>query len=176
MQIAIGGVPGAGKSTAARLVAEKLGYDFYSMGKIRRKLAKERGLTIDEFNSLPEDTDTMVDEEQKKLGKEGDNFVNEGRLAFYFMPRSVKIYFHCDVNVAASRIFSDQRSSERSYATIAEVALDLQKRMQNDGERYSRHYGINCYDPSKFDFVIDTTSKGIEEVVEEVLRIVKAKK
>lgn len=176
MQITIGGVPGAGKSTAAKLVAEKLGYDFYSMGKIRRELAEERGLTIDEFNSLPENTDAVVDERQKTLGREGDNFVNEGRLAFYFMPNSVKIYFHCDINIAASRIFKEPRSSERVYADIAGVVLDLQKRMQSDRERYSGHYNIDCYNPAHFDYVIDTTNLAIDETLEKVLEIVKKKR
>lgn len=176
MQITIGGVPGAGKSTVGKIIAEKLGYNFYSIGRLRRELAEKRGLTIDQFNSLPENTDEAVDEIQKKLGREGDNFVNEGRLAFYFMPNSLKLYFYCDMNVAASRIFNDQRSTERSYATIEEVVLDLQARMKNDTERYARHYGVNCYDPSKFDYIIDTTNKSIEDVVNEVLEIIKARK
>lgn len=173
MQITIGGVPGAGKSTAARLIAEKLGYDFYSMGKIRRKIAEERGLTIDQFNSLPENTDEMVDEYQRKLGKTGDNFVNEGRLSFYFMPQSVKIYFDCELNVAASRIFKDQRSSERAYAAIEEVVDDLKKRMDNDRQRYGKYYNIDCYNPKNFDYVIDTTRLTLDEVVDKVLEIVK---
>jgi len=172
MQITIGGVPGSGKSTVAKIVAQKLGYEFYSIGAIRRKLATERGLTIDEFNSLPEDTDSMVDEYQKKLGREGDCFVNEGRLAFYFMPNSIKIYFHCELRVAAERIFNDQRSSERKYNSIDEVCNDLLQRMESDKQRF-RRYGVNCYDPSHFDYVIDTTNMSIEEVVETVMEICK---
>ncbi|HII15831.1 MAG TPA: AAA family ATPase, partial [Nanoarchaeota archaeon] len=42
MQITIGGVPGAGKSTVAKLIAEKLGYKSYSMGAIRREIAGSR--------------------------------------------------------------------------------------------------------------------------------------
>ncbi|HII14806.1 MAG TPA: AAA family ATPase [Nanoarchaeota archaeon] len=176
MQITIGGVLGAGKSTVAKLIAEKLGYKSYSMGAIRREIAGSRRLTIDEFNSLPENTDEVVDEYQKKLGKVGDNFVNEGRLAFYFMPESMKIYLHCDVEVAAARIFRDQRRSEQEYSLIAEVAMSIQKRMKSDRERYSQHYGVDCYDTSQFDRVIDTTNKTAHEVAEEILSIVEAQK
>ncbi|MFH1065964.1 MAG: (d)CMP kinase [Nanoarchaeota archaeon] len=171
MKITIGGVPGAGKSTVAKLVADKLGYDFYSIGAIRRKLAEEKGLTIHEFNSLPEDTDSMVDEYQRQLGKEGDNFVNEGRLAFHFVPDSVKIYFMCHEQVAAQRIMTDSRSSEGTYSSIDDAVEGVRKRMQSDRERYAKHYNIDCYEPKHFSHVIDTTNLTIDRAVEEVLKI-----
>ncbi|MBU2638438.1 MAG: (d)CMP kinase [Nanoarchaeota archaeon] len=176
MQITIGGVPGAGKSTVARLVAEKLGYKFYSMGAIRREIAESRGLTIDEFNSLPENTDEVVDEYQKELGKIGDNFVNEGRLAFHFMPESVKIYFRCEAEVSAERIFNDPRSSERKYSSKEDVLADVRERMQNDTERYSKHYGVDCYNHGHFNHVIDTSRLSIPEVVEKVISIIDSKR
>lgn len=175
MQITIGGVPGAGKSTVAKLIAEKLGYKAYSMGDLRRKLAEEKGLTIHQLNSLPENTDGMVDEYQKKLGKEGDNFVNEGRLAFYFMPESVKIYLSCNEKVAAERIFRENRAIEGSYASAEEVVKAERKRFQSDMERYGKYYGVNCYDTSQFDHIIDTTSLTVQEVVEKILEIVEAR-
>jgi len=41
-QITIGGVPGAGKSTCGRKLAEFLGYKFYSVGDFRRDMAQEK--------------------------------------------------------------------------------------------------------------------------------------
>lgn len=169
MRIALGGVPGAGKSTVAKLIAEKLHYDFYSVGSIRRKLAMDRGLTIDEFNSLKEDTDTMADEYQKRLGETSDNFVIEGRLAFYFVPNSVKIYFECDLGVAAERIMKDPRNSEKVYKNASDAKKALKERMANDTSRYKKLYGIGCYNPKHFDYVIDTTRITIDEVVKKVL-------
>ncbi|MBU2590087.1 MAG: cytidylate kinase family protein [Nanoarchaeota archaeon] len=172
MQITIGGVPGAGKSTIAKMLAKELNYEFYSIGNIRRKLASERGLTINEFNSLPENTDQQVDNYQTKLGKEGDNFVVEGRLAFHFIPNSVKFFFDCDLHVAAERIYKNQRKSESTYKTVTETYNALNKRMQNDIERYQRHYKINCYEIKHFDYVIDTTKLTIDEVLKKVMKII----
>ena len=69
MKVTIGGMPGSGKSIVGRALAQVLGYKFYSMGDIRRELAKKRGLTISQYNDLEEDTDTPVDDFQRELGK-----------------------------------------------------------------------------------------------------------
>ena len=172
MQITIGGVPGAGKSTIGKMLAKELNYEFYSMGNIRRKIAAERGLTINEFNNLPENTDQQVDDYQTKLGKEGDNFVVEGRLAFNFIPNSIKLFFDCGLNVAAERIFKNQRESESTYKTVDESYNALKKRMQNDSERYQKHYKIDCYDEKHFDHIINTTELTMDEVLKKVTKIV----
>ena len=52
MIITISGIPGSGKTTVGRMLAEKLGYKFYSIGDLRGKMAMERGMTIDQLNEL----------------------------------------------------------------------------------------------------------------------------
>ncbi len=169
MQITVGGVPGAGKTTIGKLLAKELGYDFYSIGSIRRKLASERGLTISEFNNLPENTDKQVDNYQKQLGEKEDDFVVEGRLAFYFIPNSVKFFFDCDLEVAAKRILKDQRDSEESYEDLQDSYKALKERMANDSKRYEKYYGLDCYDKKNFDHIIDTSSLTIEQVLKRAL-------
>ena len=69
MIISISGVPGSGKTSVAKIIADKLGMNFYSMGNMRGKMALDRGMTIDELNALGEKeafTDAEVDEYQKK--------------------------------------------------------------------------------------------------------------
>jgi len=173
MQISICGTPGSGKSTVAKIVAQKLGYKYYSVGEIRREMAKKRGLTIDEFNSLPEDTDTEFDEYQKKLGKTEDNFVIEGRLSFHFVPNSIKFYLVCDLGVAAERIYKNQRSTEKPYKSIEDAKKEIEERIKQDNQRYFKRYGLRPYHASHYDYVIDTTNISIEEVVQEILEKIK---
>lgn len=169
MKITIGGMPGAGKTTVGKILADRLGLKFYSIGTIRRLLAKERGLTIDEFNNLAEDTDTMADSFQIKLARDEDDFIVDGRLAFYFVPDSIKFYFTCSLDTAAYRIFKDQRSTENFYLNQDEIKNSITLRMKNDVERYKKLYNVNCYEPKLFDHVVDTTSRTIDEVVAIVL-------
>jgi cytidylate kinase len=171
MQITIGGTPGSGKSVIAKYLAEKFNLKYYSIGNIRRELAKKRGLTILEYNQLDEDTDTEVDNFQKELSKEEDIIV-EGRLAFYFLPQSIKIFLDVSPEEAADRIFNDPRDSESSYLSKKELVIDIVKRKENDKERYKKLYGIDPYDKKNFDFVLDTTNLSLEEVKDQVLKFI----
>ena len=72
MIIALSGMPGSGKSTVAKQLAEKLGWPRYYIGGLRREAARKRGMTLEEYNKLGETdpaTDKEVDEMQKNSAK-----------------------------------------------------------------------------------------------------------
>lgn len=179
MIITISGVPGSGKTSAAKIVATKLGMPFYSMGGLRAKMALERGMTIDELNRHGETdktTDTEVDEYQKKLGATEDHFVIEGRLSWHFIPNSFKIFLDCNPTESARRIYeaqhsaTDQREDEPSYASIEEAQAAIEQRVASDVKRYAAIYGVDYRDKSHFDLVIDTTtSTGPDQTAEKIL-------
>lgn len=175
MKITIGGMPGSGKSVVGKFLAEQLGYEFHSIGSIRRGLAEKRGLTINEYNALDENTDKEVDDFQRDLGKNKDNFVVEGRLSYHFIPDSFKVYFDCDLRVAAGRIFKVSRVTEGKDNSSEETYGGLNERIRSDRKRYKRYYGLDCYDTSQFDYVIDTTSLSLDEVKKKVLGAVKGR-
>jgi cytidylate kinase len=177
MRITIGGMPGSGKSTVGKLVAKKLGLKFYSMGSIMRDLAAKRGMPINDYVSLKEDIDTELDNYQKDLGKNADNFIIEGRLSFHFIPDSIKIFLDTDLKVAAERIFSDQRSgSEREYSSKSECLKAIKLRIIADKKRYSKRYGIDAYDPGNFDYVIDTSNITVDGAVKKVIALINSPK
>lgn len=176
MKITIGGMPGSGKTKIGTLVAKKIGYPFYSMGDIRRELAQKRGLTISQFNNLKENTDKEVDDFQRELGKKKKDALFEGRLSFFFIPDSLKIYLDCDMRVAAERIFNADRATEEKSGTVDETLERLDERVDNDRKRYRKYYGVDCYDKKHFDYVIDTSRLSIAEVENKVLEIIKKNK
>lgn len=173
MKITISGVPGSGKSTVAKLVAEKLGYKYYSIGDMRRKFAEKLGLTINELNNLKKNTDKEFDDFQKQLGKGSDNIVVDGRLAFYFIPDSFKIYFDCDETVAAERIFKHQRSTEKRYDSLEQALKALRKRMEDDKYRYIKLYNVDPFNKNRYDCVIDTTKLTVNDVLNKILGLIK---
>ena len=50
--ITISGMLGSGKSTVAKILAQKLDYGYYSTGNAQREIAQKRGLTTLELNQL----------------------------------------------------------------------------------------------------------------------------
>lgn len=173
MIITISGLPGSGKSTVAKKLAERLGYRFYSMGDIRGKAAEERELTIDQFNALPENTDAIADDFQKRLGETEDNFVDDGRLAWFFIPQSFKVFLDVQPKIAAERIFAGRhaagRGDEPAYANMGEVEKTLSARVESDAMRYKRLYNITFPDRTVFDLVLDTSNMTQAETVDQIL-------
>ena len=91
MRITICGVPGSGKSTVAKMVAEILEFKHYVAGDFQRKMAEESGMTILEFAKAAEtdpEIDKKTDEWAAQIGQSYDNFVMVGRTAFNFIPDS----------------------------------------------------------------------------------------
>lgn len=181
MIITLSGYPGSGKSSVARLVAQRLGMKRSSMGDLRRQLAQERGMTIDEWNALGEtsdETDVPVDERQRTLGKQEDNFIIDGRISWYFIPHSFKVFLDVDPVEGARRIFAHAkegaRMSEKTYASADEVRKQAMERSASDNVRYGKYYGIRWDDKSRFDLVIDTTSASPEDIAERIIEAAKA--
>lgn len=181
MIISVTGLPGSGKTTVRNALAEHFGYQRYSMGDLWGKLAVERGMTIGEANAkLKSDptVDRQVDEYQVALAAKEDNFVIDSRLAWHFIPRSVKIFLDVDVDEAARRIFEARkhgmvRADEPDYANVAEVKEAVAKRTTDDDARYKQWYGVGYLDRSVYDLVIDTTHTPANEVVEQILTFLK---
>ncbi|MEK7529382.1 MAG: cytidylate kinase family protein [Patescibacteria group bacterium] len=181
MIITLSGAPGSGKSTVGRLVEGALNLNRYSMGDLRRHLAQERGMTIDAWNTLGEtsdETDVPVDEHQRTLGKQEDNFIIDGRISWYFIPHSFKVFLDVDPDEGARRMFAHSkegaRTSEKPYTSAEEVRHQAAKRSASDNVRYEKYYGIHWDDKSRFDLVLDTTAVSPEDVAERVIKAAKA--
>ena len=166
MRLTINGKIGAGKGTVADYLAKKLGLKYYGMGQMRRELAKERGMTIAEFNKLGEKeswTDTLVDDFQRKLA-EKDNFIADGRLSWYFIPNSIKVFLTVDPKIGAKRVIEAGRSEER-FSNIDGAIKGIIERGKSDVRRYSKIYGIkDVYGLKNYDIIVDTSDFSINQM------------
>ncbi len=171
MKITISGMPGAGKTTVSKILANKLQFKLENIGNLRRKAAEERNMSLKEFNdwskSNPEKGDKYFDDYQKKYGKENDNFVMESRLGAYFIPDSVKIYLDIDTYIAAERIWKNKRKLE-DCDNVEELKKSLEERIANDKERYWSIYSFDPYNKNNYDIIVDTNELSVNQVVERI--------
>lgn len=174
MIISLSGAPGSGKSTIAQELAKLYNWPRYYIGGLRRQMAKERGLTLEEYNQLGENdpqTDKEVDEMQKELGKNEDNFIIEGRTSWYFIPHSLKIYLDVSPEIAAQRVFANlsHRNEAKNLNSWQDVLKSNQKRVKSDNLRYQKYYQIDVYNPNNYDFYLDTSHLNPQEVLAKVI-------
>jgi CMP/dCMP kinase len=178
MIITLSGSAGSGKSTVADELSKKLNLKRYSVGDFRREKAEQLGFSLHEYNKMGEKndfTDKDADEWQSDLGKKKDNFVIDGRLSFYFIPDSFKIYLDADEKIRAERIFKDKRKTEQ-FLSYEESLKKLRERQKSDERRYKKYYGINPFEKRLYDLVIDTSKISVDEVINIIIKKLKSLK
>ena len=160
--ITITGLPGSGKSSTAKGVAAALGYEHFSSGDLFRKMAADRGLSIEEINFAAEKQkaiDHEVDNYLAKIGNEKNDMVIDSRMAFHWIPDSFKIFLDLDLRTAAGRTFEHIQSEGRASqagSSADEVYENTVKRLESEKKRYAALYKIDFTDKSQFDLVVDT--------------------
>jgi cytidylate kinase len=207
MIVAIDGPAGAGKSTVARRLAERLGFRYLDTGAMYRALtwlAMQRGLDLGQGGPLGELADaypveideagrigidgadvtaairhTRIDRvvpavarhpevravmrrRQRELADEG-NAVIEGRdIGTVVAPdAAVKVYLVADPAIRARR-----RQAERPEIGADALITDLRRRDTEDAERMQ---------PAEDAQQIDTTELAIDDVVEQIEELVRAR-
>lgn len=174
MILTITGDLGSGKSTVAKLVADKLKLKYYSTGLIFRKVASDMQVSLKELGELAKKDkriDKRIDDYQKKLGEKEEDFILEGRLGFYFVPKSIKICLKVDLEESARRIISDNRSDEH-FENIDEAINAIKVRRSSEKERYKELYNVDIDNLKNYDLVIDTTTIPASEVAKKIIEFV----
>jgi len=178
MKITISGEPGSGKSTIAKLLAQKLNLKHLSSGDFMRDMAKKMGITFMELTKQALDDaeiDKEIDSTLQNWGQEQDDFVIDARLAFHFIPDSLKIFLTVDKEEAAKRIFEQKREDEKSNVTLEQTKQNMQTRIEIEKQRYKKLYNLDYFDQSNYDIVFDTTGKKGEQSCEELIALLKEK-
>lgn len=172
--ISIAGALGGGKSSTADLVAKKLGWQRFSAGDFMRKIALDRGISLNELNELAE-TDTSVDiaiDDEVKKVRDMRQIVIDSRTAFHFIPESFKVYLDLPPEIAKERILNDlkknelRRESEASNTT-EEIYNKITTRLESEKKRYKDLYGIEDHTAKEnFDLIVDTNKNNLEQVAD----------
>jgi CMP/dCMP kinase len=174
--ITIAGKPGSGKSCTSKASAAELGFGHFSSGDLMRELGSKRGLDILDTNKVAEsdtELDRQVDEKLIDIGKSSSELVIDSRMAWHWIPDSLKIYLDLDLLTAATRIINDSDEERRAKENIPddpeEYAEQLQQRLTSESYRYWTKYGVDPYNSKNYDLVVDTASASKNDVVARVV-------
>ncbi|RLJ04359.1 MAG: cytidylate kinase [Candidatus Aenigmatarchaeota archaeon] len=167
--VTISGPTGSGKSTIAKLLAKKLGVDYYSIGDFFRQKAKEAGMDVKEFTEkAPKEFHLEADSHVDELSKKG-NIVIEGRLVGYMASHAdYRIYLTAPLEVRAKRI------AGRNNISLQEARKRVVEREKEHKRIFKEVYGLDLERLDIYDLVLNTEFYDIGEVlmlVEKLVRV-----
>ena len=120
MIITISGLIGSGKTTVCRMLGDRLGYRQVISGHVFREMAKELGMSLEEFGKLAEQDpkfDHRIDERLLNVAHGGGDLILEGRLAGQLLRRN---------DIPAFCIFLDAPPEVRVQRVSGREGVDLQ--------------------------------------------------
>jgi CMP/dCMP kinase len=173
--ITVAGSPGSGKSSTAKALATAFGYRHFSSGDLFRQLAAERGESIEAMNISAEvqrDIDLKVDALLQDIYRTEDRLVIDSRMAWRWMPESLKVFLVLDPDTASERIFNSLRVEGRQSedaASVDEVRRSIDRRFASEQRRYRALYDVNPTDPLNFDVTINTKYNDLKTVTAIIL-------
>lgn len=166
--IAVSGPHGSGKSTAARKVAESLGYEYVSAGELFREMAKKENMSLEEFSKqaeLKEEIDKYIDDKTLELGQTRDNIVIDAQLGGWMLKNEADILIY----ITAPFDLRIQRISERENKTVEIIIQETKTREESEKNRYQKLYKIDITDLTIYDLVINSQKFNAFECVEIIL-------
>ena len=175
--ITISGDPVSGKSSirkALKMYFEEQGKKviLYSTGDIFRSLAREKGMTVTEFNEFLQknntDVDASIDNAVKEFGKrviekndENKIYIIDSRLAWFNIPSSFKVRLTTTDRVAGRRVFDDEtRGAEDKFPDLETAIRTTKERKESEIKRYIDLYGkeADIQKDENFDLIINNSA------------------
>jgi len=169
LTITVSGSSGSGKSTGAKAIAKVFKLKYIAAGDIQRKIAKERGIPLEEQAKLRgQEVDHEMDRRNLEFSMRG-NVVIDARLSGWCAGNwaDVKIFYDCPLEVRAAR------AASRDNVSLEESIENIKKRDEEDNKKYKALYGIDAFDKSIYDFIIDNKKLTKEEAKTVPVKLIK---
>lgn len=168
VQITLSGKVASGKSSVGKLLAERLGYSFTSIGNQSRKEAESRGLSIAEFQQLCLNTpgmDEQIDIAFSKACHKMSGLVIDYRLGFHFIQDAFHVYLDISDELALERIGNANR--------VGDDAGTLAKRNETFKQQFLQAYNLDYTQLTHYDLVVSITpEKTLQDIVNEILQAI----
>lgn len=177
--VTITGELGSGKSTVARALSKVWRCSQYSVGDAQRNMAQTLGVSTLELNKMAENDpniDKQIDSIFTKLAANDNDCVIDSRLAWHFLPYSLKVKFNVSGAEAVSRILCDKDRVSEDRSSAISVRDAMLKRRLSERKRFKGTYGVDVDDDNNFDIVIDTTDAPLEAIIQIINSALEKKK
>lgn len=175
MIISISGLHGTGKSTIGKLIAQKLGIQYYSTGQVFRDLAEEMNMTLDEFSEYVEknpEIDKKLDEKIIEIAQKG-NILIDSQLSGFILKSiaDFKILLTCSLETRVKRM------AERDHDSYEKKLKETKIREKSELERFRKLYKIDLGDNRKirevYNLILDTEDLTVEEILNIIISSIK---
>ncbi len=170
MIITLGGLPGSGKTTVARILADKLKMEYINAGDIFRNLASKKGMTLEEFGFFAErnpNIDRAIDKKLLEIARR-DNVILEGRLAGIMLElnevEALKVWLEAPLEERVKRV------SGRDTKSFEAALADTQTREKSEWDRYYNIYHVDIRDLSVYNMVVQTQDRTPEDIADEIIK------
>lgn len=169
LTITVSGSSSSGKSTGARAIAKAFNLEYVAAGNIQRKIAKERNIPLEEQVKLRgEEVDHEMDRRNLEFAMRG-NVVIDARLSGWCAGdwADIKIFYDCPLEIRS------KRAATRDNASMEESIENIKKRDEEDNKKYKTLYGVDAFDKSIYDFIIDNKDLTKEEAETVPVKLIK---
>jgi predicted cytidylate kinase len=168
--ITISGDLGSGKSSVAQELAGRSGYAQVSTGAIQREIAAGLSLSTLEANTLAE-SDTSIDDRidgvtQAMAAAATAPVIFDSRMAWHFVPGSLRVRLTVDPMVAARRVLRRGPGPVESYESLDHTFDGLLARAASEVRRFQARYGVDIARLANFDLVVDTSGLSVGAVAD----------
>ncbi len=172
-RITLAGSIGSGKSTVGQILAKSMKCELISIGKIFRSIGQGSNLDTLQTNLAAEsnvDIDHKVDDYIVERAQYDTPFIMDSRMAWHFVPNSLKVYLYASPKTAVDRVYTDESRETEKYASKG-IALDhILDRRKSELARYRRLYNVDIDDINNYDLFVVTDGAEPTEVAQLILR------
>jgi cytidylate kinase len=165
MIITITGLPGSGKTSAAKELARHLHIKHYSMGDLFRKIAKKRKIPLLELTKKGGKLIYELDKIQERIAKTHKNAIIDSRLGAYLIKNAhVRIYIYAPLRIRVRRI------AERDKKTYKAALKETLAREREELKHYKKEYNVDYRNKSLYNILLDTKGLTVEQTTRKLIK------
>jgi cytidylate kinase len=174
--IVISGMPGAGSSTTAKMLAKKLGLRHFSLGDASKEFGqgKETEKAISYLKSGRGQSKSFhekMDDYQREIAKKGD-VVIDAKIGIFELKGLLdfSVWIKCPLQIRAERV------AERDNVSLEKAMETVRAKEELERKTWKKIYGFDYFDQEKeADLVLDSAEMDLDMRVNEIISKMKLK-